>query len=298
MARSPRERSLQLDVESLRVFRELVAQDGFTAASRTLGITQPAVSLKIRRLEDRLGISLILRDGHSFTLTAHGRDLLAHADEIVEAHDRAVDHMRRSELSGSVRLGCSGAVGAGELSEVVNRFRRTHPDIDLAIRVDASPTISEMLDDGEIDVALVQLVETGDAVRPTDLVWRREQLHIVHGLAVDFVDKDPVPLVTFGPRSPYYPQLMAAVEASGRSYRFALLWPSIKGVQDAIEAGLGVGILNTSHVTDGMRPWQGVASVDLPQVAFVLRSRAGSDGDELIAALETHLAEVLTSSVA
>lgn len=88
MTRSPRERSLLLDVESLRVFREVVAQGGFTAASRKLGITQPAVSLKIRRLEERIGTSLILRNGHSITLTASGRDLLAHAEEIVEAHDR------------------------------------------------------------------------------------------------------------------------------------------------------------------------------------------------------------------
>ena len=142
MTRSPRERSLLLDVESLRVFREVVAQGGFTAASRKLGITQPAVSLKIRRLEERIGTGLILRNGHSITLTASGRDLLAHAEEIVEAHDRALDHMRRSGLSGVLRLGCSGAVGAEELSELVSRFRRTHPDIDLAIRADASPNIS------------------------------------------------------------------------------------------------------------------------------------------------------------
>jgi hypothetical protein len=45
-----------------------------------------------------------------------------------------VDHMRRSELSGAVRLGCSGAVGTEELAELVGRFSRTHPDIDLAIR--------------------------------------------------------------------------------------------------------------------------------------------------------------------
>ena len=296
MAPNARERSLLLDVESLRVFRELVAQGGFTAASRTLGITQPAVSLKIRRLEDRLGMSLILRDGHSFTLTAHGRDLLAHAVEIVEAHDRAVDHMRRSELTGAVRLGCSRAVEAGDLSEVVSRFRRTHPDIDLAIRVGPSPTISEMLDNGEVDVVLVQLIETGDAVRPTDLVWRRERLDIVQGLAADFTDEDPVPLVTFGPRSPYYPYLTAAVEASGRSYRIALLWPSIRGVQDAIGAGLGVGILNTSHLTDRMRPCPGIGAVKLPQVAFIMRSRAEADGNELIGALETHLTEILTST--
>ena len=293
MTQSPRERSLLLDVESLRVFRELVAQGGFTAASRKLGITQPAVSLKIRRLEERIGTSLILRDGHSFTLTAPGRDLLVHAEEIVEAHDRAVDHMRRSELSGVLRLGCSGAVGAEQLSELVSRFSRTHPDIDLAIRADASPRISRELDRGELDVALVQLIDVDGAVRPTDLIWRREQLHLVQGLDVDFTDKDPLPLVTFGPRSLYYPYLTAAVEASGRSHRIAVQWPSLRGVQDAIEAGLGVGMVNTTHLTGRMRPWRGIDPIELPRVVFVLRSRQDPDGNELIGLLEAHLTEIL-----
>lgn len=295
MTRSSRGRALHLDVESLRVFRELVAQGGFTAASKKLGITQPAVSLKIRRLEERIGMSLILREGHSFTLTAHGRNLLAHADGIVEAHDRAVDDMRRSELSGALRFGCGGAVTANEISEVVSRFRRTHPDIDLAIRAGTSADISEMLDDGEIDVALVQLIDVGDALRPTDLLWRREELHIVHGPDVDFTHEDPIPLVSYGRRSLYYLYLTAAVEASGRTYRMAVQWPSIRGVREAIEAGLGVGMLNTSSVTDRMRPWRGIAPVDLPRVVFVLRSRADADGDELVGALEGHLSEILTS---
>ena len=63
MARNSTGRRFSLDVESLRVFREVVTQGGFTAASKILGITQPAVSLKIRRLEERLGFTLIRRTG-------------------------------------------------------------------------------------------------------------------------------------------------------------------------------------------------------------------------------------------
>ncbi len=65
MSRHSRSRSRLFDVESLRVFRELVAQGGFTAVAKTLGISQPTVSLTIRRLEERLGMSLIVRNGYS-----------------------------------------------------------------------------------------------------------------------------------------------------------------------------------------------------------------------------------------
>ena len=295
MPRYSRRRALLFDVETLRVFRELVAQGGFTAAAKTLGISQPTVSQMIRRLEERLGMSLIVRDGYSVIPTAHGRDLLAHAEEIVEAYDRAVDHMRRSELRGALRLGCSAVVAASGLAVVAGRFRRTYPDIDLAIRVDISPTISEMLDGGEIDVALLNVVEVGDAVRPTDVVWRREQLQVVQGLDADLDGADPVPLVTSGVRGLLDPHLIAAVTTAGRTYRIATEWPSIKGVLDAIEAGLGVGIVPASHVTDRMRPWRRSESIELPRVVLVLRSRADADGKELIGVLEEHLREILTS---
>ena len=274
----------------------MVAQRGFTAASKTLGITQPAVSLKIRRLEERVGMKLILRGGHSFVVTAHGRDLLAHAEEIVEAHDRAVDRMRRSELSGALRLGCSGAVAAEQLFQVASRFGRTHPDIDLTIRAGESWRISEMLDSSEVDVAIVQLVEVGDVVRPTDVVCRRDELHAIQGLDVDFTDEVPLPVVSFGSSSLYHSHLTAVLDAAGRAYRIAMEWPSIRGVQNAIEAGLGVGMLTTPHVTAGMRPWRGIDPLELPGALFVLRCRPHAEGNELIEVLRGHLAEVLTSS--
>ena len=297
MVRSRRERSLLLDVESLRVFRELVARGGFTAAAKVLGVTQPAVSLKIRRLEERIGLSLIRREGHSFTITAHGRDLLAHAEEIVEAHDRAVDHMQRSELSGSLRLGCNGEVAQSGLYEVTSRFGRIHPDVDLAIRVRNSRILHEMLDNGEIDVALMQVISLEGEVRPTDDVWRHDGLHVVQGLAVDFDDADPMPLILYGTGSLYDPYLTGAVIAAGRTYRTALDQVTIGGHQSAIEAGLGVGILNTPNITDGMRPWGGISPTDLPQVAFILRSRPDAEGNELIAALRTALTETLKPSL-
>ena len=278
------------------MFRELAAKGGFTAAAKALGISQPTVSLTIRRLEERLGMNLIVRDGYSVIVTAHGQELLAHAEEVIEAYDRAVDHMRRSELRGAIRLGCSGAVAATGLAAVASRFKRAYPDVDLAILVDMSPRIGEMLDSGEIDMALLHVVDADNALRPTDAEWGRVQLQLVQGLDADLDGADPVPLVTPGVRGLFHPHLIAAVTAAGRAYRTAIEWPSIKGEKDAIEAGLGVGMVPASHVTSGMRPWASGKSIELPQAALVMRSRADKDRTELVSALEEHLKEILTSA--
>lgn len=287
--------AVRLDVESLRVFRELVAAEGFTAAADRLGVTQSAVSHKIRRLEERIGLDLLLRDGQSFVLTADGRDLLAHAEAIVDAHDRAVDSLQRSTVSGTVRLGCNEEVAATQLAEVASRFGRTHPEVALEIRVRDSAVVADWLDAGEIDVALIQVLDTGDAIRGTDDVWRRDELTVVQAVGADFDHVDEVPLISFGSQCLYEPWFASAMADAGRSYRTVMECPSIQGVQAAVGAGLGVAVLNTPHVTDGMRPWMGLGELTLPPVAFVLRSAADPGTDDAVDALRSHLSTTLES---
>jgi len=282
---------VKLDVESLRVFREVVESDGFTAAGDRLGMTQSAVSHKIRRLEERIGMELMRREGQSVTLTADGRDLLAHAEEIVDAHDKAVDYFQRSDLTGTVRLGCNEEVAATQLADVAGRFRRTHPGVALEIRVHDSAYVADWLDAGEIDVALIQVLDVADALRSTDDVWRRDELRVVQGEAADFDDAETLPLISFGPRCLYEPWLTAELDGADRAHRHAMECPSIQGVQAAVEAGLGVAVLNAPNVTESMRPWNGLGPLRLPDVAFVLRSAAASN--ELVDALRQHLSDAL-----
>ena len=251
------------------------------------------MSLKIRRLEERIGTTLIRRDGHSLTLTADGQDLLAHAEEIVKAHDQAVDRMQRSELTGTVRLGCNGEVAVDLLSEVASRFRRTHPNIDLGIRVHHSVIVSDLLDNDEIDVALITLLDVEGAVRPTDEIWRRDEMHIVQGIDADFDDDDPVPVVAFGPSSVHYTHLVALLDAAGRAHRVSMEWGNLKGLKSAIEAGLGVGLLSTRNITERMKPWTGIGPIELPASVFVMRSPADTQQNEAITALKGHLIEAL-----
>ena len=208
--------SVRLDVESLRVFRQLV-------------VTQSAVSHKIRRLEERIGRDLLRRDGQSFVLTPDGRDLLAHAEAIVEAHDRAVDALQRSSVSGTVRLGCNEEVAATQLAEVASRFGRTHPEIALEVRVRDSAVVADRLDAGEIDVALLQVLDTGDAVRPADDVWRRDELTVVQAADADFDHVDEVPLISFGPQCLYEPWFASAMAAIDRRFRSKISMPSCEG---------------------------------------------------------------------
>ena len=298
MERRSRQPSLRLDVESLRAFLEVVDRGGFTAASRTLGITQPAVSLRIRRLEDRIGARLIRREGLSLAVTAQGRDLMVHAAKIVESHDMAVDHMRRSQLDGRIRLGLPAAVAPDSLLRVARRFKRTHPSVQLTIRAAGPRLLAQLIDAGELDVALMPVVEAEGAVRSADQVWRHTEVAVVQGLKADLDDEDPVPLVSFGSDGLSEPHLIDALQASGRGHWVAAEWASLSGALNAIEAGLGVCAVSAHLVSDRMRPFSGVSPLDIPPSALVVRSRHGAHDNELVAALRNHLTQTLGRSLA
>ena len=80
---------MQLDIESLRVYLTVLDAGGMTRAAERLHMGQSAVSRKVSRLEERVGQSLLIRDGHTLRPTRAGRALLPDAREMIDIHDRA-----------------------------------------------------------------------------------------------------------------------------------------------------------------------------------------------------------------
>ena len=221
-------------------------------------------------------------------VTTDNRSALVEADGFTTA----VDALTRSAVTGPVRLGCDEEVAATALADVASRFDRTHPDVTLTIRVHDSARVAAWLAAGEIDVALLQVLDTAGAVFADDEVWRRDDLSVVQARHADFDGSADVPLVSFGPRCLYEPWFGAAMETAGRRWHQVVECPSIQGVQAAVEAGLGVAVLNTPNVTTAMRPWTG-ADLGPPSVAFVLRRGVAPGTVDAVDALCAHLAATL-----
>jgi DNA-binding transcriptional LysR family regulator len=134
--------SLRLDVESLRTFRAVVDCGSVTQAASQLNLTQSAVSWKMKRLEERLGSPLLVRDGRELSLTELGSELLVHAEQIVGAHDDAVDSLQQSQLEGTVHLGINDELEADEVATLLARFQRRHPMVRLHVRMGLSGPIA------------------------------------------------------------------------------------------------------------------------------------------------------------
>ena len=159
----------RLNLDQLRAVSTVVELGSFSAAARSLNLTQPAVSLQVRELEDRLGVQLVERLGKRAYATAAGADLLERAKRIDREVDDAVDAMRRRREGGlaRVRLATGGSILAHLLPGVLGELRRKHPNIELVIATGTTDVVAAMIVRNELDIALVTMPVADPALAVT-----------------------------------------------------------------------------------------------------------------------------------
>jgi len=155
----------------LREFRTFIAvarSGSFTAAGRSLGLTQSAVSSQIRRLEDYLGAPLFDRTARAAVLNAAGRDALAQAEQVVAMVERMADPGGRA-VTGTLRMGAIASVQQGLLAQALADFRRDYPDVRVRVVPGVSLNLLGLVDSGEAELAA--LIRPPYAL-PADLAWQ------------------------------------------------------------------------------------------------------------------------------
>lgn len=285
---------VRLDIDSLRALRSVVDAGSFTAAAAELALTQSAVSWKIKRLEERVGNPLLVRDGKAIRPTEIGNELLFHADKILAAHDDAVASLTRRSLSGTVVLGCNDEPELTVIADIIRSFRKEHPLVGVHTRIAPSSVLKRRLVSGEIDIALLQILEVDQT--DEDLVVSRDRLAWFAAEDLKIPTSRIVPLITFGPNCFYEPVAAARLSESGLHYEVTVECENSIGVFSAVEAGLGVALLNSKHPvaeSTAIRGEQLDLPADLPGVLFVARrgTRASANGE--VRALQQSLVDGL-----
>ena len=265
---------LHLDVESLRTLLAVLDTGGMTSAAERLGVTQSAVSWKIKRLEERVGRPLLIRDGHEIRPTRDCRALLDDARTIVELHDGAVWRLRSPDLSGTIRLGSNEEIDATEIASILGRFKRSHPNATIEFVIDHTERLASMVDAGALDVVLIQV--TDRQLRPDDTVLWSDQLEWVVNRNWTF-DEGVVPLVTFGELCFYRKLSEPILDAAGIEHTNAFSGSASRGILAAIEAGLGVGVMSSWYLhEDEIIRWpRGESLPPLPRVHQIARTVPG-----------------------
>lgn len=168
-----------IDSTELRILHTLALTGSLTATATTLGLSQPAVSQRIKRVETRLAVPLIERSGRGIRLTTAGSILADHGRKVareIDAAIAAIDDLR-GERSGVLRMVGFPSASATIVPAIMRGLATEAPEVSLQYREAEPPAATEMLRDGEVDCAIIFDYEgaaelpAGSAFKP---LWREE----------------------------------------------------------------------------------------------------------------------------
>src|SRR5215471_11410030 len=206
---------MTLDPDLLRSFLAVAQSLSFTQAAQRLGVRQPTVSQRVRKLEEAVGRPLFIRDTRSVALTADGEAMAGFARTILAAHEQAAGYFSGSGLRGRLRFGVSDDLALTPLPRILRDFRQLYPRIDLELTVAQSNALHRRLESGHLDVAFVKHDTAGDGrgrlVRRDRLVWSA-----VQGARID--PDRPMPLVVYQAPSLSRACAVEALENAGRAF--------------------------------------------------------------------------------
>ncbi|MBP9664837.1 MAG: LysR family transcriptional regulator [Pyrinomonadaceae bacterium] len=162
-----------MEIRQLKAFVAIAEAKTFTAGAKLVNVTQAAISMQIRQLEDEVGLQLFTRTPRRVILTEAGEYLLHRARRMLREHDAALAEI--AEVAGAehgrLRIGSASAEFATQqLPKILRQLKAKFPNADLTVSVGTSNTLVEKIAHGDIDIAFVSLPVENSSVT-TDLLY-------------------------------------------------------------------------------------------------------------------------------
>ncbi len=173
----------RITLKQLRYFQMLGRHGHFGRAAEACAISQPALSMQIKELEDALGATLIERGARQVRLTKFGEETLQRARDILHTVDELEDSARasRDQLVGQLRLGMIPTVAPYLLPTVIGNLKLRHPELDVQLRETLTANLIQEIMDGRLDTAIVALPVSEPSL--TEVVLFTEKFLLVRPVA-------------------------------------------------------------------------------------------------------------------
>ena len=280
-----------LPMDLLRAFVSVSQLRSFTKAGELLGRSQPAMTLKIKRLEELVDQRLFLRGGKSLELSDSGVALYNYAKQILALNDLAISQISKSTVHGKIRLGIPSEFATVLLPKIISRFAKAYPNVALEVNCELSKYLLTREGRESHDLILVlagQDVDLdGDLVKTDELVW-------VSSKKFNRAKEEAVPLIVASEGCIYRHTAMIGLSNASLSWKIVYTNPDLTGIQYAIQEGLGVTVLSRSIVPENLHilsATAGLPSLDRVSINIICNEQRGSDD-----AIEL-LKEFLTASL-
>lgn len=260
---------VNLPTNLLRSFVAIVDTGSMLNAAEQVFVTQSALSLQIKRLEELVQQSLFVREGRRLSLTAAGDVLLDYARRVLSLHDEAVAAVSAGQFTGPARVGMVQDFADTMLRGLLARFSELHPEAQIYARVAGTAELQGLLDRRQLDIIL-GFAGSGDpdALTVAPMTWYGE---------AELTRKEVLPLAVLEPPCRFREAAIRTLEDIGRPYRIAVETPNLSTLRAAVQAGLGV-TCRTHLFLEELQPMTGTGLPALPNVAAILRTAETLEG--------------------
>ena len=279
-----------LDLDQLQTFVTIADTGSFTRAAEEVHRTQSAVSMQMRRLEERIGRPLFEKDGRSNRLSEEGERLLTYARRMLRLNRETMAAFDDASLEGHVRIGTPDDYADRFLPEIMARFSRSNPRVELTVVCEPTPGLAEHIKRGNLDLALITHNEArgaSEVVRREPLLWVTSANHATH-------EQDVLPMAFGRPTCIWRRAACAVLDGMDREYRVLFTSFSATVIAAAVLSGLAVSVLPECALRPGMRV---LGEADgfgaLPDCRIGLLRHPNPANPEIIDALARHIAESL-----
>jgi DNA-binding transcriptional LysR family regulator len=245
-----------MQVESFRVFRDLVEGHSFSRAATLNGITQSAVSQQLRCLEQRLRVPLLERTSKKFILTREGQLLYETSREIIThfEHFRHQLEEMRNIISGTIRLIAVPSLGLHELPPYIKDFLRTYPRVKIQVDYRRSNEVYESVLAGEADVGFVAFPSPRKGLKVE--TFKKDTLHIICAPGHPLLKLGPVDLsklaqtkiISLAPEMPTRQGLDRILATRGLKFQPMMEFDNVETLKQAVEINAGIAFLPHSAI--------------------------------------------------
>lgn len=279
-----------LDTDVLRSFVAIAETGSFTRAAKQVFRTPSALSMQIKRLEEILGRPLFVREARHVGLTPEGEVLLGYSRRLLRLNEEAVQQFLTPPLAGRVGFGTPDDIGTRILPGLLAQFARSHPAVQVDVVVGSSQSNLARLDEGELDMVLITLGNSGqtprgEIVHTEPLVWAGREGGIAH-------QRSPLPVALANQGCMWRLAALNALDKAGIAHRIAYTCEHSAGQEAAMLADLAVAPFPISLIRPPLRKLEkeGLPALPAYQIALVQRS-----SDPVTETLAGHVREAFSN---
>ncbi|ONH01091.1 LysR family transcriptional regulator [Bacillus cereus] len=236
-----------MDIKDLTVFYEVAKENNISHAAKNLNYVQSGVTMRMKQLENELGVPLFYRNGKGVTLTSNGEILLTYAKQIIHLMDQSIKAIQSNgtEPKGTLKIGCTESTTAVRLPSILTAYYEKYPEVELILETNTTEQLIKLVLERKLDGAFIAGSTQHNELHTN--VFREEELVLISKKTLSSLkDIEDMNLLAFSHGCYYRSLLEDWLQEEDISPKRVLEFGTIEAILACVKSSMGVAIMMKS----------------------------------------------------